>query len=102
MFSVIYTFEVKPGAENDFVKAWSALTQLFKEYAGSGGSRLNKAATGNYVAYAQWPDRQTWEQAAEKLPLEAGQIRKKMRESCLNIDTQFELESIVDLIQNKQ
>ena len=69
MFSVIYTFEVKPGSENDFVKAWSALTQLIKEHAGSGGSRLHKAATGNYVAYAQWPDRQTWEQAAEKLPV---------------------------------
>ena len=99
MFSVIYTFEVKPGSENDFVKAWSALTQLFKEHAGSGGSRLHKAATGNYVAYAQWPDRQTWEQAVEKLPVEAGSIREKIRESCLSIGTQFELDTVVDLIQ---
>ncbi len=99
MFSVIYTFEVKPGSENDFVKAWSALTQLFKEHAGSGGSRLHKAATGNYVAYAQWPDRQTWEQAAEKLPVEAGSIREKIRESCLSIGSQFELDTVVDLIQ---
>ena len=99
MFSVIYTFEVKPGSENDFVKAWSALTQLFKEHAGSGGSRLHKAATGNYVAYPQWPDRQTLEQAAEKLPVEAGSIREKIRESCLSIGTQFELDTVVDLIQ---
>jgi len=98
MFSVIYTFDVKPGAENDFVEAWSALTELFKEHAGSGGSRLHKAAAGNYVAYAQWPDRQTWEQAAEKLPVEAGPIREKMRESCQSIGTQFELDTIVDLI----
>ncbi len=99
MFSVIYTFDVKPGSENDFVEAWSALTELFKEHAGSGGSRLHKAAAGNYVAYAQWPDRQTWEQAAEKLPLEACPIRNKMRESCRSIGTQFELDTIVDLIQ---
>lgn len=99
MFSVIYTFDVKPGAENDFVEAWSALTELFKEHAGSGGSRLHKASTGSFVAYAQWPDRQTWEQAAEKLPVEAGPIREKMRESCQSIGTQFELDTIVDLIQ---
>ena len=99
MFSVIYTFDVKPGSENDFVEAWSALTELFKEHAGSGGSRLHKAAAGNYVAYAQWPDRQTWEQAPEKLPVEAGPIRENMRESCLNIGTQFELDTIADLIQ---
>ena len=99
MFSVIYTFDVKPGSENDFVEAWSALTELFKEYAGSGGSRLHKSAAGNYVAYAQWPDRQTWEQAAEKLPLEAGPIREKMRKSCRSFGTQFELDTIVDLIQ---
>jgi hypothetical protein len=98
MFSVIYTFYVKPGAENDFVKAWSALTELFKVHAGSGGSRLHKASNGNYVAYAQWPDRQTWEQAAEKLPVEAGPIREKMRKSCRSIGTQFELDTIVDFI----
>ena len=33
MFSVIYTLDVKPGSENDFVEAWSALTELFKEHA---------------------------------------------------------------------
>ena len=99
MFSVIYTFDVKPGSENDFIQSWSTLTELFKEHAGSGGSRLHKAAAGNYVAYAQWPDRQTWEQAAEKLPSEAGPIRNKMSESCLSIDTQFELDTVVDLIR---
>ena len=99
MFSVIYTFYVKPGAENDFVKAWSALTELFKEHAGSGGSRLHRDPSGTYVAYAQWPDRSTWEESMPKLPSEAAEIRESMRATCLSIGTQFELDTVVDLIQ---
>ena len=95
---MIYTFDVKQGSEDDFVESWLAPTELFKEHAGNGGSRLHKAATGNYVAYAQWPDRQTWEQAAEKLPVEAGSIREKIRESCLSIGTKFVPDTVVDLI----
>lgn len=99
MFSVIYTFEVKSGQEENFVTAWSALTKLFKEYAGSGGSRLHLDHSGTYVAYAQWPDRSTWEASMPKLPTEAAEIRESMRATCLSIGTQFELDTVVDLIQ---
>ena len=50
---MIYTFDVKQGSEDDFVESWLAPTELFKEHAGNGGSRLHKAAIGNFVAYAQ-------------------------------------------------
>jgi len=99
MFSVIYTFDVKSGQEENFVAAWSALTKLFKEYAGSGGARLHRDPSGTYVAYAQWPDRSTWEESMPKLPSEAAEIRESMRATCLSIGTQFELDTVVDLIQ---
>ena len=99
MFSVIYTFEVKSGQEENFVAAWSALTKLFKEYASSGGARLHRDPSGTYVSYAQWPDRITWEESMPKLPSEAREIRDSMHATCLSIGTQFELDTVVDLIQ---
>lgn len=99
MFSVIYTFEVRPGQEEKFVAAWSQLTKLIKEYAGSGGSRLHRDSSGTFIAYAQWPDRSTWEESMSKLPSEAAVIRESMRATCLSIGTQFELDTVVDLIQ---
>ncbi|MEY2970818.1 MAG: hypothetical protein RLZZ599_1191 [Bacteroidota bacterium] len=99
MFSILYTFEVKPGNESVFEEAWTALTELFLAHAGSKGSRLHKTAEGLYVAYAQWPDRKTWENADAFMPIEAEDLRATMHQACSNIGTQFELLTQIDLIQ---
>jgi len=98
MFAVIYHFEVKLGKEDSFIKAWKNLTQLIYQYEGSLGSRLHKKNDQQYIAYAQWPDRKTWEDSGSKLPEEANEYRKTMKEACISISTQHELKMIEDLL----
>ena len=99
MFAVIYRFNVHPGKEVEFEDAWEHLTKLILEYEGSLGSRLHRNENGEYIAYAQWPDRETWLNAGSNLPAAAEGYRKNMRESCQSIETLHELDPINDLLE---
>lgn len=99
MFVAIYRFEVKQGKEDVFIKAWHDLTELIYKYEGSLGSRLHKDDNGIYIAYAQWPDRKTWENAGNKLPEKANNIRNTMRIACNTIETVYELDCVDDLLK---
>ena len=101
MFSVIYKFEIKPDRTDSFEKSWKNLTLLIYEYAGSLGSRLHKKDECTYIAYAQWPNKETWEDSSNKLPEKSYEISALMRESCISIETLYELELIEDLLENK-
>lgn len=97
MFAVIYQFEVHEGYEEQFVLAWSELTELIKKHCGGWGSRLHRSSTGIHIGYAQWPDEITWRNAPD-LPSEANQLRTKMREACASIQVLHELEMVKDLL----
>lgn len=60
-FCVIYRFKVHTGAEESFRQGWERLTEAIRDKRGGLGSRLHLADDGWWVAYAQWPDRETWE-----------------------------------------
>jgi len=62
-FCVIYRWALVPEKEQQFVSAWQSMTDEIRTHAGGLGSRLHKADDGTWVAYAQWPDRGTWERA---------------------------------------
>lgn len=62
-FCVIYRFRVAPDKEDSFVRAWSELTHAIRDQRGGLGSRLHLGEDGVWVAYAQWPDRETWERS---------------------------------------
>lgn len=104
MFTVIYSFKVHPAQCEVFEESWSQLTKLIYEYEGSLGSRLHKTSDQNelesiqYIAYAQWPSRLVWEHSGSTLPKEAESIRNAMKNACLHIETQYELEVVNDLI----
>ncbi len=106
MFTVIYSFKVLPAQCEVFEESWSQLTKLIYEYEGSLGSRLHKTAVENeaesinYIAYAQWPSRLVWEHSGSKLPKEAESIRKTMKNACLHIETQYELDVVNDLLSS--
>ncbi|MEZ4805581.1 MAG: antibiotic biosynthesis monooxygenase [Bacteroidia bacterium] len=102
MFVVIYSFQVKPDYTAQFEKAWQALTVLIYEHEGSMGSRLHKKDACHYIAYAQWPNRETWKNSGTKLPSEANQIREEMKLACTKIETLHELELIDDLLKTKR
>lgn len=99
MFVVIYKFRVKSDLEMEFKNAWKTLTELIYKYEGSLGSRLHRLSDLQYIAYAQWPSREKWEQSGSKLPPEADKFRKIMRNACEEIETLFELERDIDLLK---
>ncbi len=62
-FAVIYQWRVRPGMEAQFCAAWEALSASLLAERGARGARLHRTESGDYVAYAQWPDRATWERS---------------------------------------
>ena len=101
MFAVIYSFEVKPNCDQQLIQSWKELTELIYKHEGSLGSRLHKAGENKYIAYAQWPEKEIWENSGNLLPDSASEIRKQMKEACVSIETLFELETIEDLLQSQ-
>ncbi len=99
MFSVIYKFQLKPDKIQQFEENWTELTKLIYEHQGSWGSRLHKSDETNYIAYAQWPDKETWESEWKNMPEQAKEISRKMKEACETNETIFELDVVVDLLK---
>jgi quinol monooxygenase YgiN len=60
-FAVIYRWRLKPGSEEAFRAAWETVTRTICREHGGLGSRLHRTAEGLWLAYAQWPDRASWE-----------------------------------------
>jgi quinol monooxygenase YgiN len=99
MFCVLYKFTVKPGYADHFRHHWAAVTQWYYRNAGSLGSRLHRASTGEFIAYAQWQTRVQWEQHRERADAELQTHRQAMREACEKMEVLYELEVTDDLIQ---
>jgi hypothetical protein len=62
-FAVIYRWRIHNGMEEQFQQAWATVTELFIAERGALGSRLHQVEDGTWIAYAQWPTRQAWEQS---------------------------------------
>ena len=99
MFAVIYQFNIKETMEPTFINAWQQLTELIYQYEGSLGSRLHKQDEGVFIAYAQWPDKETWKNSGSNLPDSANNVRAAMRDSCTSIETLYELDCTLDLLK---
>ena len=61
MLSVILEFDVVEGKSEEFIVCWTECTRVIYENFGSLGSRLHKDKDGKFIAYAQWPDFDTYE-----------------------------------------
>ena len=99
MFTVIYTFKLKEDKIQQFIENWTELTKLIYKHQGSFGSRLHKVDKLNYVAYAQWPDKETWGSEWKNMPEYSKEISRKMKEACLKSETAYELDVVVDLLK---
>ena len=77
-FAVIYQWRLKEGCEVQFRKAWDELTRLLADKRGARGSRLHRTDYGTLVAYAQWPDRATWERSCELHTLDENLSRQML------------------------
>lgn len=62
-FAVIYRWKLRSGMEHKFQDAWRIITKLISEERGGLGSRLHKTSDCEWVAYAQWPSKDAWQQS---------------------------------------
>ncbi len=99
MKAIIYQFTVKPNRDQDFINYWKIMTEYIYEFEGSLGSRLHKMTEQIYVAYALWPDQNTWLDSGKNPPPKALEIRSHMRDCCEAIEKRYELEVVEDLLK---
>lgn len=79
-FVVIYQWRIKAGMEAAFRSAWEELTARDTERCGALGSRLHTTDHGSVMAYAQWPDRATWERSCA-LPEDDAEASQRLLET---------------------
>lgn len=99
MYCIIYQFEVKPGFESRFIKAWEKLTLFYRDEYNSLGSRLHRESDLHYMAYAQWPNLETYEAAGSKETSETALWSQQMREACTTIQALYKLEPVADYLK---
>lgn len=102
MYIVLYSFIVKPNLDQDFIESWKGLTALIYKHEGSLGSRLHIEKQYHYIAYAQWPSKDSFENSGNKLPIEANQLRESMRLSCEKIEVINKFEVVEDLLMDNK
>lgn len=105
MFAVVYRWIIIPGKEAQFEEGWRAGTKAISREFGGWGSRLHRGADGCFYAYAQWPDRETWETAMKsRMRHSDDEARKKYRDAIApdGFETIWSGEVIADLLELKR
>lgn len=97
MHCIIYSFKVKPNCESEFIEGWSGLTKETYKNEDSLGSRLHMVKASEYIAYAQWPSKEVYENA-DNMSKAAHAYRNQMRASCDSIEVLNKMEIIEDLL----
>lgn len=83
MLVALYEFKIKENMKVQFEENWALFTDAIYRVRGSKGSRLHTTKTKDtYVAYAQWPDEDTYFSDGDHPFTEEELIsREKMREA---------------------
>lgn len=102
MFAVIYRWRIVPGLEAQFEEGWKRGTERISEEFGGWGSRLHRAGDGVYIAYAQWPDEETWNKALEsRMRHSDDEARRMYREAIVpgSFETLYAMPVAADLLE---
>ncbi len=99
MFIALYRWKVKAGHEKNFLAGWHRRTEEIYRQCGSLGPRLHQAEDGMWVAYAQWPDRQTYDAAQSIAPVSESEARRMFRESIEESYPDIYMSVVDDLLQ---
>lgn len=100
IFCVVYEFIVNKSDEKRFVQLWRDLTIEVRDNHGALGSRLHRVSdeSTHWIAYAQWPDRVTWEKHAPLNSPTYVELREQMQDLCREIKTLYQLDMVDDLL----
>ena len=85
MFTILYSWKLKEGLEQQFIEGWKEVTEYHLNNSGSLGSRLLQGDDGRFYAYAQWKSAEQRAEAFENSPKLEGAL--KMREA---VEERFE------------
>lgn len=96
MYCVLIEFIPLPDREQEFVHAWTELTKYIYKNYGSKGSRLHVSEEGKYIAYAQWPSKDVYNNIRAK---EEGKRLREQMMQCLQKDGVRVLEKL-DVIED--
>jgi heme-degrading monooxygenase HmoA len=96
-FTVLYRWRLRPGAEADFVKSWTRLSELLRSERGSLGSRLHRGPDDVWYSYAQWPSAEARKKAFAQDPVDAS-ATELMRASIAETLPEIALSPVVDLL----
>ena len=108
MYAVAYRFTLLPSAlqfgaraaQAEFIDTWSGFTAFFKEECGALGSRLHIGEDGAFYAYAQWPDKKTFDAASDVPPTdEFTKLRVKWSELVAPSEILFQGDVVKDMIE---
>jgi len=100
MFIAVYEFEIKDGKDDEFRTSWLKLTQGIYRECGSLGSRLHTTEKQNvFIAYAQWPDKKTWQENVGVHSQEYLKAKMDMQTCLVSSKTLYELEVLDDYLQ---
>lgn len=101
MFIALYRWKLKGGHEKRFQEGWHRRTEEIYRKCGSFGSRLHRAEDGTWVAYAQWPDRETWKRIGDA-PVTDTEARVMMQESIEETYPDTYMEIVDDLLKTER
>ncbi len=93
----MYRWRIKPELEQQFIEAWSEVTDYYVKNFDSLGSRLHRGDDGLFYAYAQWRSAEQRENAFRVVPdLPA---REKMRSAIRESFPDIKLEIQADYLK---
>lgn len=96
-FAVLYRWRLHPGAEPDFIDAWTRISALLRAQRGSLGSRLHRGADGWWYSYAQWPSAEARDRAFPAGPVDAD-AAARMQAAIADSLPEIVLEPVSDLM----
>src|SRR5690606_14782315 len=97
MVIYLYRCRLHPEKDEQFIKAWSFVTEQLREKSGSRGSRLHRADDGLWYGYAQWPSIEKRESANLNHP-EVVQARIQMKDAIIESMPEVILKPVADYL----
>lgn len=96
-FAVLYRWRIHADKEEQFIRAWSRVSELLLRERGSLGSRLHKGQDGIWYSYAQWPSSAARD-AAFALPSVDNEASANMHKAIAERYPEVVLASVADFL----
>ena len=101
MFVALYRWKIHEDREDQFIEAWSRISDLLLKQRGSLGSRLHRGSDGLCYSYAQWPSAQARKEAFARGPVDAA-ASERMNAAIRERFPEVVLDACADYLQAAQ